>query len=672
MDITLALRKLCRCLPALVVSGAVAQDHYLDLRLDELMRIELTSASSFPQTQFDASATVSRVDEASWRRRGARTVSDALELEPGVMLLSAPSGGTLVQVRSYASTSLRGRATLFDGVPINTFAFGTEVFSNGRLPLALLDSVELVRGPSSVLYGSDALHSAVLLQPVNGAVDRVDVRASDNDFGAINGRGSRRFANQQIDFAAAVREQGEQGRSFDYLALDGSVQAAQRDEQYRSRAAMLRWRWQQQDWKTSALLLHDYHKAEDFPGGGTLAGNTAQYDRASQNSDLSLLKLGASRALALGELVASGYFWRNDYGQQFNLALRPPGTYALERQQFVETREGLLLTWRKPDLWVSRQQATELALSAGYEEAAIDDHDFDRVLFAPTTTTLIDPDYDGLRQHIASLQLDGKTYIDGKAWQLVYGGRLDDYSTFGSTLSPRLGVITRPTARDSIRLLYSRAFRAPNANELLGTSFAFGDDNLDPETLSSTELGYQHAWSRVAVELVLFSSEWHDRIVTRVADGRLRYGNSGDGESRGVESRLRYRGSDSMLDFAVTWTDSDGNEGAWVSDLFPRWMMTATGGYAWPAHAIETTVTLRHHGSVATGDEAIARVELPDTGPYWRIDWSVCKRVASQWQLQLTARNLFDRDNVVPSIVNSRDGVADLEREFELQVTYEF
>jgi len=42
-----------------------------------------------------------------------------------------------------------------------------------------------------------------------------------------------------------------------------------------------------------------------------------------------------------------------------------------------------------------------------------------------------------------------------------------------------------------------------------------------------------------------------------------------------------------------------------------------------------------------------------------------------QWQLQLAIHNVFDRDNTVPSIVNSRDGVADLEREFELQVTYE-
>jgi len=671
IPLALHLRKLSLTLPLLFAASAIAQDHYLDLDLNELMKVELTSASSFPQTPFDASATVSRVDEASWRRRGARTIADALELEPGVMLLSAPTGGTLVQVRSYASTSLRGRATLFDGVPINTFAFGTEAFSNGRLPLALLDSVELVRGPSSVLYGSDALHSAVLMQPVSGASDRVDMSASNNDFGEISGRGSRRYDNQQIDFAAAVREQGAQGRPFDYLALDSTVQTAQRDEQYRSRAAMLRWRWQQQDWKTSALLLHDYHRAEDFPGAGTLVGNAAQYDRADQNSDLSLLKLGVTRALPLGELMASGYFWHNDYGQQFYRALRPAGVYALELQQFVETRQGITLTWRKPDMWVSRQQATELALSAGYEEAAIDDHDFDRILFASTTSTLIDPDYNGLNQHISSLQLDAKTYIDGKTWQLVYGGRLDDYSTFGSTLSPRLGVIVRPTARDSIRLLHSSAFRAPNANELNGTSFAHGDKNLDPETLSSLELGYQHAWSSVAAELVAFSSDWHDRIVTAVDDGQLRYGNSGDSESRGVESRLRYRGSDSMLDFAVTWTDSDGNEGAWVSDLFPRWMMTCTGGHAFPSLNLETTVTVRHHSSVATGDEAIARVVLPETGQYWRVDWSLMRRLAEQWQLQLAVRNIFDRDNVIPSIVNSRDGVADLEREFELRLTYE-
>jgi iron complex outermembrane receptor protein len=651
--------------------AACAQEHYLDLSLDELMRVELTAASSFPQTPFDASATVSRVDESNWRRRGARTLADALELEPGVMLLSAPTGGTLIQVRSYASTSLRGRATLFDGVPINTFAFGTEVFSNGRLPLALLDSVELVRGPSSVLYGSDALHSAVVMQPTSGASDRVDIRASENDFGEISGRGSQRFANQQIDFAAAVREQGERDRTYDYLTLNNTTQTAARDEQYRSRAAMLRWSNQQEDWKTSALLLHDYHRADDFPGGGTLVGNTAQYDRADQNSDLSLLKLGASHSSSLGEIIGSGYFWHNDYGQEFYRPLRPLGTFALERQQFVESRAGITLTWRRPDLWISSRQTTELALSAGYEESAITDHDFERLLLAPTTTPLIDPSYEGLHQYVASLQIDGKTYINGKTWQLVYGGRRDEYSTFGNTTSPRLGVITRPTERDSIRLLYSKAFRAPNANELHGTSFAYGDEELDPETLGSIELGYLHTWSSTAAELVIFSSKWQDRIIAQVDNGRLRYGNSGDSQSRGVESRLRYRNADSMLDVSLTWTDSDGKEGDWVSDLFPRWMLTPTAGHSWPAVGLETTVALRHHSSVATGDEAIAHVVLPETGPYWRADWSLTKKVAVQWQLQFTIRNVFDRDNRVPSIVNSRDGVADLEREFELRATYE-
>jgi iron complex outermembrane receptor protein len=650
---------------------AYAQDHYLDLSLDELMRVELTSASSFPQTSFDAAATVSRVDETNWRRRGARTLADALELEPGVMLLSAPTGGTLIQVRSYASTSLRGRATLFDGVPINTFAFGTEVFSNGRLPLALLDNVELVRGPSSVLYGSDALHSAVLMQPVSGASDRVDIRASNNDFGELSGRGSQSFGNQKIDYAAAMRNQGGQDREFDYLALDNSVHTSRRDEEYRSSAAMLRWRWQQQDWKTSALLLHDYHNAEDFPGGGTLVGNTTQYDRADQNSDLSLVKLGTSYSSPLGELIGSGYFWNNDYGQGFYRPLRPVGLFAQEIQQFVERRGGLALTLRKPDLWMSAEHATELALSASYEESAITDHDFERVLPSPSTTSLIDPDYDGLHQYVASLQLDGKTYIDGKTWQLVYGGRQDDYSTFGSTTSPRLGVIVRPGALDSIRLLYSKAFRAPNANEFLGTSFAYGDDDLNPETLSSVELGYQHAWSSIATELVIFSSKWHDRIIAQVSSGRLQYGNSGDSKSRGVESRMRYRNTNAMLDVTATWTDSNGNEGNWKSDLFPRWMLTGTGGYSWPALGLETTLSLRHHSSVATGDEAIARVTLPETGPYWRVDWALMKKIAAQWQLQLTVHNVFDRDNIVPSIVNSRDGVADLEREFELQAIYE-
>lgn len=681
-----ALLPLVACAVGVVsVEGAVAaasaadpaiSDDYLDLSLDQLMQIELTSASSFPQTPFDASATASRVDDKAWRRRAARTIAEALEYEPGVMLLSAPTGGTLIQVRGYASTSLRGRATLFDGVPVNTLAFGSEVFSNGRLPLALLDNVELVRGPSSVLYGSDAFHSAVIMKPVDGASDRVELRVSDNDYSELNGRGSARVVHNRFDYAIAAREQGEQDVAFDYRAVDASIRTAQRDEQYRSGAAYGRWRWSGDNWNTSVSMLHDHHDASDFSGGGTIIGDTTQYDRGDQNSDLSLLKVSASRPLPQGEFVSSAYHWRNDYGQQFYQFLLDEGRLALERQQFLETRQGFALTWRNPDLRMPGVQASELSVAAGFEQAEIVEHDFSRNAVDTAPITQRFADYEGLTNHIASLQLDGKTYIDGKHWQLVYGGRIDDYSTFGAEWSPRFGVIVRPSDRDSIRLLYSQAFRAPNANELRGTSFARGDEDLEPETLESFELGYLRAWSSLSAELVAFRSNWSERIISRLVqlDGRtvLRYGNSGHSDSRGMESRLHYRNMNSMLDFALTWTDSEGKEGAWVSNLFPRWMATATAGHSWPAWQLETSVSARYHDSVAVGDEAIPDMALPQTGSYVRIDWSLIKRVDAQWQVQLAVRNLFDRDNVIPSIVNSRGGIDEAGRELELATLYQF
>src|SRR5690606_7070651 len=164
----LALSIAVRGASSLGADDAHSQEDFFDLSPEHLSKLKVTAASAFTETALDSSATVSVVTRADWQRRGARNLPDAVMHLPGVMLLPLPTGGQLIQVRSYDSTSLRGRATLLDGVPINTFAFGTEAFSNSHIQLPVLDSVELVRGPSSILYGSDAFHSALVATTFRG------------------------------------------------------------------------------------------------------------------------------------------------------------------------------------------------------------------------------------------------------------------------------------------------------------------------------------------------------------------------------------------------------------------------------------------------------------------------------------------------------------------------
>src|SRR5262249_33295981 len=69
------------------------------------------------------------------------------------------------------------------------------------------------------------------------------------------------------------------------------------------------------------------------------------------------------------------------------------------------------------------------------------------------------------------------------------GLRYDHYSTFGGTTNPRLGLIYRPAEKTTLKVLYGKAFRAPNVFESSPNFGAFLDtnSNLRPEQVRSVE-----------------------------------------------------------------------------------------------------------------------------------------------------------------------------------------
>jgi outer membrane receptor protein involved in Fe transport len=83
-------------------------------------------------------------------------------------------------------------------------------------------------------------------------------------------------------------------------------------------------------------------------------------------------------------------------------------------------------------------------------------------------------------------------------------GRLDAYSTFGSSISPRLAVIARPTEDDNVKVLAGKAFRAPSDYELfyVAPGGQLRNPNLQPENMYSAEVEYSHVFSTTVTGLV--------------------------------------------------------------------------------------------------------------------------------------------------------------------------
>ena len=668
-----------------LLSGGVLADSedFFEIAPEQLAKLKVTAASAFAESELDSSATVSVITRADWERRGARTMPDAVLHVPGVMLLSPPDGGLLIQVRSYDSSSLRGRATLVDGVPINTFAFGSEVFSNAEMQLGVMDSLELVRGPSTILYGSDAFHSALVLSTYSSNVEQFEVGSEigSRNYQRLSARGTKVVGDDQtLQVAISSAHQGDQGDDYRY-PLGGSEQRASREKSYRASTAMLRWEGRADALGYHLSLFTDHSDANEFPGAGTLVTDVRERDIAGRSSHLWMLKGGLDGQLASWGWSWDNYYWRNDYGQDFYLRLPfgiPPTLafdYSNEDQQIVEHRYGTRVNFKRTDIEML-SGVTQLALTAASERQAIDDHDVtSRVPEVQVIATPSLPDYSGLSRHINSFSVEGKSQWHDGRYQLIYGGRIDDYSSFSSQVSPRAGFIWMPSNRYSVKVLYGEAFRAPNANELRGTNFALGTSDLKPETIDNFELTFTRALNSGLVQLTAFNTRWDDRILlVRNGNGISQYTNSGESESRGVELSAKFsldqwRFEVSGAGISNRTIDSPARACNCDPDMFPSWMASVGVGYRWPAQKLEIFWANRVHENVRTGDDTV-NSNVEDAGLFYRSDLSLRQQWGANWEGQVALRNIFDRDNVWPSVVNSNGGVADIPRQISFEVQY--
>ena len=137
----------------------------------------VVTATKIPTTLATSTAATTVITGAELRARGAATLMDALRGVPGIALgrTSGPGSQTSLFLRGGNSNFTK---VLVDGVPLNA--------SGGAIDLSTfttddVDRIEVVRGPASVLYGSDAMTGVIQIFTKRGGPGALSLRAADRD-----------------------------------------------------------------------------------------------------------------------------------------------------------------------------------------------------------------------------------------------------------------------------------------------------------------------------------------------------------------------------------------------------------------------------------------------------------------------------------------------------------
>lgn len=137
-------------------AGALA-----DLSLEELMRVEIVSASRRAQALGDVPDAVHVITRDDILRSGVRSLPEALRMAPGVDVAQISPSSWAVGVRGEAGRFSNKLLVLIDGRSVFSPLYSGVLWEAERVPLEDIERIEVIRGPAAAVWGTNAVNGVI-------------------------------------------------------------------------------------------------------------------------------------------------------------------------------------------------------------------------------------------------------------------------------------------------------------------------------------------------------------------------------------------------------------------------------------------------------------------------------------------------------------------------------
>ena len=455
-------------------------------------------ATGVAQPAQESGRAVTVLDRDDLDRAQAVTVSDALAMVPGISVSrnGGPGGFTAVRIRG-----AEGEQTLvlIDGVRVNDPSSPGGGFDFGNLLAGSVERVEVLRGPNSTIWGSQAIGGVINVTTMDGSEGfAARVSAEGGSFGTYSGNAAIMGGNEHVRGSLTAGYYTTDGIS----AKAGGTEA----DGYRQYGATGR----VEAFVTPdiSIDLRGYYAdsradLDGFPPPTyAVFSDTAEYSTAKEMYGYAGLHAALFDGAFQNEVsFTAGDIDRNNYDPAAGAAPVFFGKGSNERYQY---RGNIRL-------------ADQLRFVVGAEHE--DSRFTDGSVVADT----------GITSYFAEAIVRPVDMLTVNA-----GVRQDDHRDFGSHTSFSVSGALRPAGGTVIRANYGEGFKAPTLYQLYG-GFV-GNANLQPETAESYEFGLEQTLGQVTL-----SGSWFHRDTTNQIDydlGTFSYGNIARARTEGFELEL--------------------------------------------------------------------------------------------------------------------------------------
>jgi vitamin B12 transporter len=539
-------------------------------------------------------------------------LKNALNTTPGLFALEGGARG------GFTTVSLRGTSSsytliLVDGIRVNTGMFSDAAPFLDFAQTFNLDTVDIVRGPYSTLYGSDAIGGVIALTTHEGTgAPKAMLFGEGGTFDSAR---------------AGIVSDGQLGKinySFHYV----------HDE-------------------TSNARLNNYLRENGF----------------SLRLDATL-----SPTVTMGMTVRGQY---GEYEEPSSARpVDFPFDDPHGRVNGETTLVSLFLNWKTTDWWQQRFLVGGYKERYIFNDPAIPAQNFTGSLYIANAFNVQADWQNTFQLSTSNVVVAGATYylIAGHdnsfplreendfalylqdQWEVIpnliltAGGRYDDYEYAGNAFTYRFtGAYLFTPTNTKLRASYGTAFKAPDLFNSFSTSpSALGNPNLEPEKSQGFDVGIdQSLWDgKIALSASFFHNYIHD-VIAFVPSGLLTgsYVNENSGETYGIESELRAVPFKNWeIRGAFTWTESYFTSAGVTqrNTYIPRYLFTFDTNYKFP-HGLTVGFGGLFAGQREGEDFSFFPAKFVALGDYWVLRAYARWELNSHFALTLRGENLADQ-----------------------------
>ncbi len=564
-------------------------DEMYEMSVEELLAIEVSIATRFPMASKEAPAIISVVTAAEIRNMGAENIIDILRTIPGFDL-------THIVQRAYHQGGVRGinpktYANLVV-ILVNGHRFGAGCYTGGPgfffdvIPINNIKKIEIIRGPGSALYGSEAFNGVINIITREGGDAPSRLSAEAGSFNTHKYAGEFSYDKDAFKFYLF----GE------YYTTDGSAGIVESDfatRQFGPAGSAAPGRTTES--KTYYTFFTDIDYKNFYFNGYLQQLNTeipiglgrALTDEDNIDLFYTYFDLGASFSLKeKGNLDVRLHY---DYSDEvYFQELLPEETGAL---MGFPPGEGLMVEPKRKNSNIGVEMSADydihssVKLVAGASYELIDLFDvtslgnfnltgapleIDGIVYEPNEHFggMLDISENGnytrdRSREIAAVYsqatVDMKKLLSLEShvenMSVTAGVRYDHYSDIQSSVTPRLGVVYAPTKKLYFKALYGKGFNAPDFVDLHveNNPIVLGNPDLKPEKITTIEglIGYNFS-ERLKTSATFFHTEARDLI--EIKEGLTQ--NIGKMRSDGFELELKAGLDNLKYVYAnATWQD---------------------------------------------------------------------------------------------------------------------